>query len=337
MRCQNCNQEIPDNSLVCPYCGQKPYVAPPTVTYPQSMGASVKPRTIIGTIGGIVLAIIVCLVGYYLLTSTNYIETIKNDSPDGYSITYETMFNKELSGAKWEYDSDTEKVIVTGVGGGQQCKFVFDIYDQGGGKFYYELTEANVGGIPFYNAAAAMVVLEMFDEAATTNYTNTNNTTTYRPTATSTPTPTAMPLSASTEVTYRNYKTEYFSVDLPDFVSVGATDTGGVLEYSWELINTSSIYGDMEIKLLETFDMGDDDDTDSMYSYVLSNLSVSPGYKTKKDNWFVVSWDKNGRVNYLKCFVKHAEASVLIMSYDKDNEQQYDDMVTHISRSFNAS
>lgn len=175
MFCPNCGREILHTADVCPYCGFVVYDNAPSTVYPSALPIKKKSifkeiRTvlsILGTIVTILFGLSLCTAGNYLKTDFLYIETIKNASPKGYSITYDEMFHRQLEDVQWEYDSSLDTVRVTGYSEGLFCKFLFDIDNEDGGKnFYYTLKEASVGGIPFTDYMAVMIVSEMFDEVS---------------------------------------------------------------------------------------------------------------------------------------------------------------------------
>ena len=160
--CPSCKANISDEKSYCPMCGAN------LNSTGTNKSITNKVRTVISAMGVLIMLVLslsLCTAGHYLKTDFLYIETIKSDSPDGYSMTYEEMFDKELKKVEWDYNSSSKEVIVTGYSEDLYCKFTFDIDDEGGKNFYYSLKEASVGGMPFTDYMADLLVLGMFDEA----------------------------------------------------------------------------------------------------------------------------------------------------------------------------
>lgn len=165
--CPNCKEKTSDGMLYCPMCGTNIQNVQP-IHYKQDVSLSdfLGCFLTVCKIIGIILVIAFVIFCFRVLKQVNYVEAIKNDSPNGYSMSYGTMFNKELDNVEWDYDSSSKEVIVTGDSDNVPCKFVFAVKDTGKGEFSYNLKSAAVGPVPVKDSLASLVVIGMFDDAS---------------------------------------------------------------------------------------------------------------------------------------------------------------------------
>lgn len=73
---------------------------------------------------------------------------------------------------------------------------------------------------------------------------------------------------------------------------------------------------------------------DDYYTNTLRELDGELGYADKGDDWYVVSWEKDGRIFYLKQFVCDAYQNSFRISYPDYQKKPYDEIVSNIERSF---
>lgn len=57
-------------------------------------------------------------------------------------------------------------------------------------------------------------------------------------------------------------------------------------------------------------------------------------YKTIGDNWFVISFKKNGKICYLKMFVGINSHNAFALTYPESQKTEYDEMVVKLEKSF---
>ena len=147
---------------------------------------------------------------------------------------------------------------------------------------------------------------------------------------------TAKPEPTQKSVTYKTYEnTQFgFSVDIPDFLKAeqseyGDSGTTFVSEDGRTFITVYGSYSPVEIYDFPTLEQ--------IYADELDRIGYEPDYKTKKDNWFVISWEEDTVINYKKYFLNSdLSESVLFMSYPKSEEKFFDEIITHVSKSFKS-
>jgi hypothetical protein len=71
-----------------------------------------------------------------------------------------------------------------------------------------------------------------------------------------------------------------------------------------------------------------------VYHSYLSAKNFQPDYKVLKNDWFVVSGDKNGRGYYVKCVARNDKLFYMTLEYDQDGCPISDTTFTAMSRSF---
>lgn len=58
------------------------------------------------------------------------------------------------------------------------------------------------------------------------------------------------------------------------------------------------------------------------------------GYCSKGDEWFVVTWKRDGKIYYQKGFVTDKYQNGFIISYSEAQKDEYDEIVSNIERTF---
>ena len=73
-----------------------------------------------------------------------------------------------------------------------------------------------------------------------------------------------------------------------------------------------------------------------MYMEDINNLNAVPSYKYLGDNFYVLSWEKNGDTYYGKVVVGGNSGSInsFTMKYPSKDEKTYDPIVERIYKSF---
>ena len=70
------------------------------------------------------------------------------------------------------------------------------------------------------------------------------------------------------------------------------------------------------------------------YAKQLRDLVGRPGYRTVKQDWFVLTWRDKEKISYLKMFVGKTSYNSFIFSYPASQKTRYDEVATKVEKSF---
>ena len=130
-------------------------------------------------------------------------------------------------------------------------------------------------------------------------------------------------------VQYFTYHNTYggFSVDVPAFLEEEDSDDTAVYYVSEDKSVTMDI-GCWEAGRVFS-------GVNALYDHIKSGIAYDINYDRKKDNWFVISGEDSGVIYYQYHILKpNGMACHFILTYPKTLEKEFDDIVTHIYRSF---
>jgi hypothetical protein len=70
------------------------------------------------------------------------------------------------------------------------------------------------------------------------------------------------------------------------------------------------------------------------YDDYLKEIGAEPSYSHIGNNWFVLSWAKDGKISYVKMFVGPASENAFIFEYPEEDADIYKTVNTQLERSF---
>lgn len=127
-------------------------------------------------------------------------------------------------------------------------------------------------------------------------------------------------------ITYHNYYGD-FMLDIPTFLERESSDSTAAYYVSADGRVT------MDIKSWPAGDVFNS--VDELYDHVKSGIIYEINYDRKKDNWFVLSGDDSDVVYYqYHIYTTDGLECSYILTYPKELEEEFDDIVTHIYNSF---
>ena len=155
----------------------------------------------------------------------------------------------------------------------------------------------------------------------------------YTPVTTPTPAPTTPKFNTDT-VTYTPYKNQRFgyTIDVPDFLTPQAPPTNGagrqfLSDDGSVSLTVSGSHTPAVFEEASTFD--------GFYNYTKRSLTYYPEYTKKGDGWFVFSGNSGSTVVYQKhIFKSDFTENSFVIRYPLSQEKQFDEIVTHIFKSF---
>jgi len=132
------------------------------------------------------------------------------------------------------------------------------------------------------------------------------------------------------ETPYQNYHNERygFSFEFPKGLTMDPPPTNGdgvtLRNHELEIL----AYGHMTNTWRENETISDYFEDD------LNNTNAEISYQRLADNWYVISYNENGVINYKKFFFGDNSANVLWITYPADKQDVYGSITTRISESF---
>jgi|GEM_PF-5300490 len=141
-----------------------------------------------------------------------------------------------------------------------------------------------------------------------------------------------IPNTSKKELRYKSYYNERygFCVEYPDyFITQQQSGNGDGCVFA-------SSDGEFVMKVWGSYIVTVDGEptVDNLYNYYLNYLDYVPTYEFKNSKFFVFSGNVGGKVIYEKHIVKSdGTENVLLLEYSATRESEFDDIVTHISKS----
>ena len=116
-----------------------------------------------------------------------------------------------------------------------------------------------------------------------------------------------------------------FTIQLPNYFSVGAMTASGIQYYKTEVSDQIMLgietFGGSQQELLKDYTMR-------------QNSSTGIDYKVLKENWFVVSGQNSEGIYYFKEIVKGKWIHSLLLQYPTDQKDLMDNILPRVSKSF---
>ncbi|MFP3888312.1 hypothetical protein U8V97_22985 [Priestia filamentosa] len=81
-------------------------------------------------------------------------------------------------------------------------------------------------------------------------------------------------------------------------------------------------------------------DGETIETYYQEDINTIPGeivYKKLAEDWYVLSYQENGKTTYMKFFFGENVSNTLIITYPTSDKEKYDPITTHISKTFVSS
>ena len=73
------------------------------------------------------------------------------------------------------------------------------------------------------------------------------------------------------------------------------------------------------------------------YQQDLNSISGPIAYQKLKDNWYVISYEENGKIFYKKFFFGQDVFNTFIISYPASKQEKYGPITTHIAKTYGTS